>query len=409
MSVMSIGVTPFTLSRASAGVAPSSGMNVAGNAGRAVMAPRAAAGYGVRGQGQGRLAVVTTNPPPRGWTTVGSAGAKPPTHTTPSTASRMVLPAPNQWRQSCIGSPGFVGSTTRTRTGSPCILPVSATRDLATFAAMNVDEAMSHVQVGFKSPGDRPSSTGGYTGNPNYLRYYGSGQAVEDLLKWSWALLYYNRDLYEWAACFVAPGDDSISKIPDTFEGRGARLKLTLDGDCPHDKVFRASGLACPPGAISGHALPRSGGGGEVNICADFGIAISGCLTQNTIWWHAINTWTRPDPSPSRRLADRLCASAGIASAIAHELVHVLNIGEDNDTIGQVPQPCASSYMIESAFLWALANRYPDLALSPCCSAFYLTPGVATPSLIGSSAIQGQLGNFPVSAPPGGPVVWCHD
>jgi hypothetical protein len=60
---------------------------------------------------------------------------------------------------------------------------------------------------------------------------------------------------------------------------------------------------------------------------------------------------------------EEACSVAAFAGALLHELLHTcLRTGDAFDNEGT----CDTTHMIDNAFMWAMAQRYPCLATGKC-------------------------------------------
>jgi hypothetical protein len=79
-------------------------------------------------------------------------------------------------------------------------------------------------------------------------------------------------------------------------------------------------------------------------------------FTESSTMQQALATW---------KAGDTLCACAFVASILLHEISHVC--GRDRGD-GNILRDCPFAVMLENSVLSMVAQRYPELQDSPCCS-----------------------------------------
>lgn len=170
-----------------------------------------------------------------------------------------------------------------------------------------------------------------------------------ELVRYSWAILYYNSDVVDWLMCQITEGDAN-NCVTEKIRGLGSRelARVFLD-----DPSSRCSGNQCRQywtcyrGAIAAPGL----GGGRIFICR-----------TGNVWPIRLEAWS------TGRTDDQTCAAIHTAGVLLHELIHTCWRAAW-DQIGD----CELTYIVQSNFIWAMLQRYPAAKRSEYCkSAYYL-------------------------------------
>lgn len=179
------------------------------------------------------------------------------------------------------------------------------------------------------------------------------------LIRAAWALLLANLDLVRWTACHVY-GSDASDCLANSINGMPIEVDSLLD-------VFSDGGLADVDIYLSDRDWAVAGTSWALRKIVIY--------AGDYYWDVAVSRWCCGDNTT------RACVAVDVATVLFHELTHYCILSWD---IGD--GSCYDAYVMESVFRWAIFDRYPDLALSPCCSAFYdATTGRAESTIFAAS------------------------
>ena len=234
-------------------------------------------------------------------------------------------PCPSPAGGTTLGCWPYDPSTSRSKCGTDCIDEMYADPYDLCDEFLNCDAAVRTV-----SPSKLREMSEGVK-HERDPRIWGTVEEETALILAAWSLIVENIDLVKWAVC-KATGETS----PSIIAGTAARAAL----------LARIYGL---PTKITVHVVDVDG-----HFMSVFGTSI--------IWVSRKGEFTRSmELWANGAHEERLCAALDLAATLFHELTHIAGFSyADLDD-----SECYYSYMIESAFRWAIANRYPD---SACCS-----------------------------------------
>lgn len=148
----------------------------------------------------------------------------------------------------------------------------------------------------------------------------------------AWMFLQANVDVIDWVSCWLTGAvDDRISStLTDTSAVFRTKIRLDNTNSC------------------SGVANTSNGPIERITICG-----------PQTAWRRFYAAWTCGSGD------DVMCALVDFAGTLLHELTHYVDL-DVGDPLGG--GNCYTSYRFENMFRWAMYQRYPDAALSACCS-----------------------------------------
>lgn len=174
----------------------------------------------------------------------------------------------------------------------------------------------------------------------------GYDQSLKVIIASAWTLLQHNLDLVRWASCWVdgatTPSETTGECLETAIAGPSARDVLT--GSSPVDILIYLSDADGGNIRTAGTVFP-------------VGMYIYG---GHPYWDAATTNWVCGDN------ATRCCVALEVAALLLHELTHwcfspFVDLGDDL---------CATSYVRQQVFRWALLRRYADVASSSCCNQF---------------------------------------
>lgn len=279
---------------------------------------------GMRGAGTGAEAKAAlrrlgyTGPEKGGWLSAGVSGDVVPV-SPPSSSGAITL-----------GCWSFSPSADRTQCGNDCIDEMfddsAGLCDDAFLDCGSPTRTVSSSSLDALSNAFFGDTSLGFVQGP---RIRGTVEAEKELITAAWNLILQNMDLVKWAVC-KATGDLGTTWRSGTAER--AWLISRINGSL----------------GVTVHVVNAVGTYMSVYGSSIIWVSRGGKFT------HSMELWTGGTHQ------ERLCAAVDLAATLFHELTHLAGFTyADFDD-----EECYQSYKIESAFRWALANRYPDTG---CC------------------------------------------
>ena len=174
---------------------------------------------------------------------------------------------------------------------------------------------------------------------------------AETLVAQAFAILGLNVDVIRWISCIYYGQYGALSPascIERKIRGTGSfRLNLVLVGE---EGSFRASPSYAPV-PFGSPAYP----GGRIEIF------------DGSRWGKYLAAYRTSAGAP------QFCIVLDLAATILHELVHVCTPLQFSDS-GDESEDCDPTYLLENAFRWAMAQRYPCISGTSC--GFFDDPGM---------------------------------
>lgn len=151
------------------------------------------------------------------------------------------------------------------------------------------------------------------------------------LLRHAWALLAENTDLIMWTLCWVTGNERKGVCMVKKVLGEGGRVTIKITNDEDN---------------ISAHTA-RS----RIR------------LNRRTLAWTKIygGYWSGLSENDPKRI----CGAILFASILLHEIAHLCNRSHFDKYIKE--DECNAAYTIEATIQYALAQRYADAQMDPCC------------------------------------------
>ena len=154
----------------------------------------------------------------------------------------------------------------------------------------------------------------------------------QEVVSRAWAVLWENRDLIRYAACWVMGATAAAADIVSMLAGEAGTVKFRYDSE------------VCLGGGRAG-VDPR-----RTHIIAICPVSVG--------WTSQGEAWARGTT------AERACAVFQASCTILHELTHATEL------VGEDTGDCEESYLVENVYRWAMYQRFADLqdsATSRCC------------------------------------------